>query len=112
MFLSTNRIISLCRHDWKFAAGGDYGILRPARSCALGRGQELWRAIDSKEAVGFLDMLYNHARQTNEFTVWLRRLLDPDASPRFGRSALARCAKATPNRGFCLPSKNLRNTKA
>lgn len=68
-----------CSHRWLFAAGGNYGVVLPARSCAIGSGRHLWKAIEATNVVVFLTDL---RKQTNTVAIetWRSRLLDPKRS--------------------------------
>jgi len=68
-----------CAHRWLFASGGHHHVLIPVKSCAIGSGRHLWKAIESPDVVSFLTDL---KRQTNSAAIetWRKRLLDPKRS--------------------------------
>ena len=68
--LSSHGIPGFHKHHWLFAAGGSSG------SCALGRGQELWRTIRNPTVITFLDQLIRFGPVADS-KLWVARSLDP-----------------------------------
>lgn len=68
-----------CSHEWFFAAGGNYTVVFFSKSCAIGPGRHLWRAVQSTNVATFLEEL-GRSKGTNSLWRWRNRLFDPKQS--------------------------------